>query len=331
MNISCYGAGVTDLVQLTGEVDVTDKASLNTFAADQWRRLSRTFGFQKTIEPGLKASLVSDGQLGSVMAVAIKAVTHHLKSIKPETMPQSAAEVRYNALSDASNASRGWVLTIDLGSLPGKGCFGDSRLIPAVNRETYFHPRRAAELTPRDCSWETEYPVFIGTWPWVYGHGLHGNPGALRWRRVGDYDPIALCAQLYANAWTLAGNASIDGRSVATHYEWFRKSTDDLIADVPTEPTNPGSLYRSDTGLLRVYMTDRNLRKIYINGPLGPVSVAAYNHILASFAAFFRVRSEIMTHHDSLPKSVQTILDQNPDPCIVKLRNPVNMGDELGL
>lgn len=331
MNVSCYGAGIADLINLVGEVDVTTPASLNAFAADQWRRVGRTFGFAANLEPGLKGSLASGGQLGSIIGVALQAIKYHLKSAPAEAMPKSVATVRYNALSDASNTARGWVLNLDLGALPGQGCFGDARVVPAVNRETYFHPQRSQELTPRDCSWSTQYPVYIGTWPWVYGHGLQGNPGTLRWVRQGDHDPITLCAQLYANAWTVAGNAAIDARDVASHYEWFRKTTDELLADVPVEPGKPGSLYRSDAGLLRVYMTEPDLRHVYLNGPLGPISVAAYNHILMSFAAFFRVRSEIMAHHQELPGAAQALLDANPDPCIVKLRNPVNPSDTIEL
>lgn len=322
MTVSCYGAGIADLVKLAPEIDVTDKASINEFAADQWRRVARTFGFAESIEPGLQGSLKSGGQLGSVLGVAIAAIKQFLKSSHVESLPKSAAAVRYNALSDASNEARGWMLPVDLDSLPAQGCIDEIRVIPAVNRETYFHPQRSQELTPRDCAWSTVYPVYVGTWPWVYGHALHGNPGTLRWMRHGQHDPVTLCASLYANAWTLAGNAAINGKVVAEHYDWFRKSTDDLLVEVPTEPGKPGTLYRSELGLLRVYMTDPDLRTITLVGPLGRVSAAAYNHILASFAAFFRVRQEIINHLEDIPQSVRNILNENPDSCLQQQINP---------
>ncbi len=327
MNISCYGPGLGDLIELSPTVDVTDKTSVNEYAADQWRRIGRSFGFLDSLEPGLKGSLLSGGQLGSILGVGIKALTNHLKLVPSENMFSSAANLRYAALSDAANTGGGWALNLDLDTLPNGGCIDDVRVIPAVNRETYFHPERSPDLTPRDCTWSTTYPVFVGTWPWVYGHSLHQSPATLRWRRISDADPIALCARLHAASWSLAGNASIDARIVYRQLEHFRKSTTALIENVPKEPGNPGSLYRSESGLLRVYMGEPTHE--YLNGPLGAVSVVAYNHVLHSVAAFFRMRSEIMKHHKQLPNSVQSILDQNPDPCIVDLRKPPSLSDKL--
>ncbi|MGB1013928.1 MAG: hypothetical protein ACPG4T_07335 [Nannocystaceae bacterium] len=332
MNLSsCYGPGLGDLVDIVGNVDVTSKTSVNTFAAEQWRRLGSALGFGDLIEPGLRGSLASNGQLGSVVGVAIRAVREHLRDVKQENAPASFAQARYATLHDASSSQRGWGLALDLSKVPNGGCIDGVRAFPAVNRETYFHPQRNPSLTPRDCYWPTIYPVFVGTWPWVYGHALTDQPASLAWSRSADTDPVALCAQLYAASWTLAGNASIDARLVYAHYEQFKKSTAPLTEALPKEPTKPRAVYRGDQGLLRVYMAEPSTE--HLNGTLGPISVKAYNHILSSFAAFFRVRSEIMSHHKNLPASVQSILDQNPDPCIVNLRKPGPKppGDKLSL
>lgn len=326
MNLSsCYGPGLGDLIKLVGEVDVTSKSSINQFAADQWRRVAATLGFSDIIEPGLRGSLASNGQLGSIMGVATLALRQHIKHNK-EQAPASFAQARYATLHDASSGQRGWVLAIDLSNVPNGGCIDGVRAFPAVNRETYFHPTRNQALTPRDCFWPTVYPVCVGTWPWIYGHALGDTPVALSWTRSADTDPVILCAQLFAASWTLAGNAAIDARTVYTHYSHFLKSTAPLIEALPSEPTKPRALYRSELGLVRVYMGEPTTETL--NGVLGPVSVKAYNHILTSFAAFFRVRSEIMQHHKQLPASVQSILDQNPDPCIQNLRKPAPPPEE---
>ncbi len=327
MNLSsCYGPGLGDLITIVGEVDVTAKKSINEFAADQWRRLGTALGFSDVLEPGLRGSLASNGQLGSILSVAILALRQHVRNKTKETAPQSFAQARHATLHDASSAQRGWILAIDLSKVPNGGCIEGVRAFPAVNRETYFHPQRNQSLTPRDCFWPTLYPVSLGTWPWIYGHALTDRPPALTWTRSADTDPLALCAQLYAASWTLAGNATIDARVVYAHYQHFLKSTAPLIEALPKEPTKPRALYRGENGLLRVYMGEPTTE--HLNGVLGPVSVKAYNHILSSFAAFFRVRSEIMKHHKQLPANVQSILDQNPDPCIQKLRKPTPQPSE---
>ncbi len=322
MNLSnCYGPGLGDLVQLVGDVDVLSKQSINGFAADQWRRIGKVLDFSAELEPGLRGSLISGGQLGSIIGVGSAALAKHLhKRQGKEQAPPAFAQARYEVIHKASSDQRGWVLNIDLDQIQNGGCIGGVRVIPAVNRATYFHPERNDSLTPRDCFWPTTYPVYIGTWPWVYGHALMDVPPSLSWRRTADTDPVILCAQLYAAAWTLAGNAAIDAQSVYAHYQYFLKATSPLIERLPKEATSPRSLYRSDSGLIRVYMGEPTTEHLY--GPLGPLSVVAYNHILMSFAAFFRVRSEIMAHHKNLPANVKSILDQNPDPCVQELRKP---------
>jgi len=320
----CYGPGLGDLVELVGEVDVTSKTSINEFAADQWRRLGDTLGFANILEPGLQGALKSHGQLGSVNGVGVAAVKKYLQKQKQKTEePAAFSLARYEALHEASSSQRGWMLAIDLSTVQDAGCIDGVRAFPAVNRETYFHPERSDSLTPRDCLWATVYPVFVGTWPWMYGQALADQPSSLSWTRSADTDPVALCARVYCASWTLAGNATIDARVVYAHYQQFRKATAPLVEKLPKEPTKPLALYRGENGLLREYMRQNpSTSTRHLNGKLGAISVVAYNHILYSFAAFFRVRSELMTHHKQLPKSVQTILDQNPDPCIQALRKP---------
>lgn len=329
MNVSCYGSGLSELVNLHPDIDVLDKKSVNEFAAHQWRRLALTLGFD-SIEAGLHGALVSGGQLGSVLGVGLKAVDQAAKKLAPETAPASAAQIRYNALSSVGASQRGWRLDVNLGSLPNGGCLDDKRIIPAVNRATYFHPEVSFDVTPRDCVWAPTYPMYVGTWPWMYGHALSHQPSALRWMRSSEFDPIQLAAQYHANSWSVAGNARVDARAVYTQLEYFRTATAAIVEMLPKEPGAPGSLYRSESGLLRVYMKSRPTDE-YLYGPLGAISVVAYNHILSSIGAFFRVREEVMKHHKSLPPAVQSTLKNNPDPCIQELLNPPGLNDKIGL
>ncbi|MGB1015586.1 MAG: hypothetical protein ACPG4T_15730 [Nannocystaceae bacterium] len=317
MNISCYGDGLETLVALAPEVDVANVAE---FQAAQWRRIAALLGIAAEMEAGLRASLLSGGQLGSVTNVAIAAITKHLRIQAKEKAPVGLAVARHTAISDVAAKTGGWSFDIDLADLSDAGCVAGIRAFPAVNRATYFHPERSAELTPRDCKWVTNYPIFVGTWPWLYGHALHSHPSTLRWRITGDADPIALCARLHASAWSLAGNAGIDARTVYKQFSRCRKSMSGLVASVAKEPSKPGSLYLSESGLIRKYMGTPTHE--HLNGALGPVAVVAYNHILHSVAAFFRLRSAIMTHHKTLPTQVQTLLDQSTDPCVQNLRKP---------
>ncbi len=324
MNLSsCYGPGLGDLVKLVGEVDVLDKESVAKFAADQWQRVATTLGFGEAIGPGLRASLVSKGQLGSVSGVAVRAVSEHVRTLEPESSPASFAKLRFDALNEAAGSQPGWTFEIDLTTVANAGCVDGIRSFLPVNRETYFQPARSDELTPRDCYWPTTCPMFLGTWPWVYGHNLAVEPSTLRWKRTADHDPVALAARLHGVAWSLAGNAAIDARTVYDQFNHFRTATAPLIEALPQEPQAPGSLYRSQSGLLRVYMHE--VGDEVLNGILGAVSVRAYNHCLHSFAAFFRMRAAMMNNHKNLPNAIQTILDHNPDPCVESLRKPENL------
>ncbi|MGB1016887.1 MAG: hypothetical protein ACPG4T_22295 [Nannocystaceae bacterium] len=318
----CYNIDGEDLVKLAPEVDVTSPRRVREFEASQWRRLGKTLDISSKLNPALSASLKSDGSLGSLQNISVKAIVELSRSLPDDRKRKggkNTASSRKNAIAESAANQTGWRLDIDTTELPQYDCaFFD------VNRETYFHPERTTTVTP-ECGSDI-CSLFVGTWPWVYGHSLGDVPVTLGWEHSAEHNPVSLCARLHGSVWTLAGNAGLDARVVVDQYRRFTSTTAAMVAALATEPGKPGSLYRSETGLIRVTMGE--VKSETLIGVLGAVSVKAYNHILSSFGAFFRLRGEIMRHHRKLPSNVQAQLDASTDPCIQELRSKDDL-DEL--
>ncbi len=332
-SLACYGSGLHAIADIAGDVDPSSKDSLDEFQIRQWRAVADTFGFRDALEPALQAAKKSGGAFGSITNVALNAFAGHVESQTSPPTPDGYPAAQINAvraqvIEQWREQPRGlWRLEAEPVDLPGRACVGDHRVFPSSGAPDYFQTPASDTPAMRTCVWSSPLVVYLGTWPWYHGSCLLEAAPGLHWRQSGNHQPIHAALRAYASAWTLAGNAAIDARDVYEQIDHFRRATEPLTASMKRESPGPGDLYRTENGLIRVYLADAN--NTYLNGPLGPVSIRAYNHILRSVGAFFALRRAMMRAPTKLPAKVQNILKNGADPCPKKAFGPVGDITEL--
>jgi len=317
--LACYGPHIPALADLAGAVDVDSQDSWEAWYVAQWRAFADGVGFREVLDPAIESVLKSKGKLGCLTEVPIKALINWIDTVgavgqSPADYPaEKIALLREQAIEEWRSSTQSlWRVSVDPGSLPGKGCVGPYRVFPHLHAETYFREALSQDPTPQAGStWSTPLVLFLGTWPWYSGAALFDLAPGLRWRSVGQARPAEQGARVMASAWTPLGNARIDARDVAAQFDRLMSSMRSILSDVKPEPTGPGSVYGAPGGLLRVYLGE--VRGRYLNGPQGPVSVAAYNHCVRCFAAFFALRRAML--RGTLSDAIREVLNKNPDPC----------------
>ena len=319
--LACYGSGLHKLADTVGEVDPVAPEGIRAWKLDRWRETADAFDFREQVEPALQAAVESNEQLGSIDNVATAAWASRMAKFRyelPRDFPHKEVnQLRASIMGEVRTLPGSmWTVSADAVNLPGRACVGERRVFPSSNAPNYYDAGTSEEPTSRTCIWKSPVTLYLGTWPWFHGSNLSKYPPGLQWRDFGPSQPARQAIRVYSSAWTLDGNASIDAREVYAQFDHFRRQTDPLLAGLPSKPATVGALYIADGGYLRTYLTDARGR--YLNGPLGPVSVAAYNHVLRSCAAFFALRRAILLKISKMPDSVKNRLKANPDPCASK-------------
>lgn len=318
--LACYGPHIPALADLVGAVDVESQGSWEAWYVAQWRAFADGVGFREVLDPVLESVLKSKGKLGSLTEAPINALVQWIDTLgavgqSPADYPaEKIALLREQIIEEwRSSAKSLWRVSVEPGSMAGKGCVGSYRVFPHIHAGTYFRGALSQDPTqPAGCAWSTPLVVFLGTWPWYSGAALFDLAPGLRWRSVGQARPAEQGARVMASAWTFLGNARIDARDVVAQFDRLMSVMGPMLSEVKAEPSGLGSVYGVPGGLLRVYLGD--VRGRYLNGPLGPVSLAAYNHCVRCFAAFFALRRAMMT--GTLKDGIRDVLNKNPDPCV---------------
>ncbi|MCA9695868.1 MAG: hypothetical protein KC636_40195, partial [Myxococcales bacterium] len=96
----------------------------------------------------------------------------------------------------------------------------------------------------------------------------------------------------------------------------FRATTAPVVAKVQSKPSGPGSLFITAEGTIQAHLVAAQNQ--HLIGPLGPLSVRAFNHCVRCFAGFWALRRAIVDNATAMPAKIKLALEATSDPCVAK-------------
>ncbi len=334
--LACYGPRISALAGLTEDLDPMSQSSWESWYIARWQAFADGIGFREALDPAIESVQKSGGMLGALAKVPVNALVqwidkHGAKGQSQADYPaEKIALLREQVIEEwRATPSSLWRVSVDAENLPGHGCIGKYRLFPQLHAATYFRKALSQDPTPQaTCTGSMRQVVFMGTWPWYSGAALFDHAPGLRWRSIGEARPAEQGARVMTSAWTRLGNAKIDARDVAAQFDRLIEAMSPIFSTIQPVSAGPGTVYGTPGGLLRVDMGDTRGR--YLNGPLGPVSINAYNHCIRCFSAFFALRRALM--RGELNDNLRAALNKNADPCVhnkLAPKKPLSEGTKL--